>query len=58
MVPLSQVIEVDETRERLRAEVLQGMGTPHLLVRVGWQAISRSALPRTPRRPQDDVLTL
>ncbi|WP_156388650.1 Acg family FMN-binding oxidoreductase [Nocardioides sp. Root151] len=57
VVPLSQVIEVDETRERLRAEVLHGMGTPHLLVRVGWQAISRGALPRTPRRPLDDVLS-
>lgn len=58
VVPLSQVIEVDETREQLRAEVLHGMGTPHLLVRVGWQAISRAALPRTPRRPVDDVLAL
>jgi hypothetical protein len=27
-----------------------------LLVRVGWQAISRSQLDPTPRRPLDDVL--
>ncbi|KQY64441.1 Acg family FMN-binding oxidoreductase [Nocardioides sp. Root140] len=57
VVPLSQVIEVDETRERLRGEVLHGMGMPHLLVRVGWLAISRGALPRTSRRPLDDVLS-
>lgn len=57
VVPLSQVIEVEETRERLRSEVLHGMGRPHLLVRVGWQAISRAALPRTPRRPLGDVVT-
>lgn len=31
--------------------------TPHLLVRVAWQAIGRSALPRTPRLPLEDVLT-
>lgn len=58
VVPLSQVIELDETREALRVEVLHGLGFPHLLVRVGWQAISRGTLPRTPRRPLDDVLRM
>ena len=29
---------------------------PHLLVRIGWQAIGRSQLPRTPRRQVDEVL--
>jgi hypothetical protein len=57
VVPLSQAIELDETRKALRADVLRGLGHPHLLVRVGWQAISRGTLPRTPRRPLDDVLT-
>jgi hypothetical protein len=58
VVPLSQAIELDETREALRVEVLRGLGFPHLLVRVGWQAISRGALPTTPRRPLDDVLSM
>jgi len=58
VVPLSQVIELDETRQMLRGEVLRGLGYPHLLVRVGWQAISRQAIPTTPRRPLDDVLTM
>lgn len=56
VVPLSQVIEVPETRADLRYQVLGGAGLPQLLIRVGWQAISRSQLPRTPRRPLADVL--
>jgi nitroreductase len=56
VVPLSQVIEVDETRETLRHDVLGGLAHPLILLRVGWQAISRGELPRTARRPVDDVL--
>jgi hypothetical protein len=56
IVPLSQVIEVGETRRALAEQVLGGLGEPLLLVRVGWQAISRSELPRTFRRPVSDVL--
>lgn len=58
VVPLSQAIEVDETRERLRVDVLHGEGLPHLLVRVGWQAIGRQTLAKTPRRALSDVLAL
>jgi nitroreductase len=58
VVPLSQVIEVAETRESFQLEVLGGLARPLVLVRVGWQAISRSELPRTPRRPVDEVLEL
>lgn len=58
VVPLSQAIELDETRASLRGDLLRGLGFPHLVVRVGWQAISRESLPATPRRPLDDVLTM
>ena len=58
VVPLSQVIEVEETRAALQLEVLGGLARPHILVRVGWQEISRSQLPRTPRRPVDEILEL
>jgi hypothetical protein len=58
MVPLSQVVEVPETRDALQLEVLGGLARPLIMVRVGWQAISRSQLPRTPRRPVDEVLEL
>jgi nitroreductase family protein len=56
VVPLSQVIEVDETRLGLTEQVLSGLGKPLILVRIGWQAISRSELPRTSRRPVSEVL--
>lgn len=56
VVPLSQVLEVAETRDALQHQVLGDLAVPMLLVRVGWQAISRSQLERTPRRPLGDVL--
>jgi hypothetical protein len=56
VVPLSQVVEVPETRAGLRHDVFGGLLEPLLLVRVGWQAISRRQAPQTPRRPLDDVL--
>jgi hypothetical protein len=58
LLPLSEVAEVPETRERLRHDVLDGQGHPQLLVRLGWQEITRSTLPRTPRRPVEEVLRL
>ena len=58
LVPLSQVIEFTQTRDALRLEVLGGLAHPLMLVRVGWQAISRSQLPPTPRRHVGEVLEL
>ena len=58
VVPLSSVIEVQETRSAFQHEVLGGLARPLILVRVGWQAISRGDLPRTARRPVADVLDL
>ncbi|MFC7493576.1 MULTISPECIES: Acg family FMN-binding oxidoreductase [unclassified Nocardioides] len=56
VVPLSQVIEVAETRAALRADVLDVDPWPQLLLRVGWQELARSPLPSTPRRGVEDVL--
>lgn len=56
VVPISQPIEVPETRAELRHRVLGEDLSPHLLLRIGWQAIGRSEVPRTPRRPLADVL--
>lgn len=56
VVPLSQVIEVPETRQSFQLEVLGGLGHPLVLARVGWLPLSRSELPRTPRRPVSQVL--
>ncbi len=56
VVPLSQVIEVDETREALRQDVFDGFARPQVLVRVGWLEATRGRLDRTTRRPVDDVI--
>lgn len=57
VVPLSQVVEISETRAALSSDVLGGLAQPLMVIRVGWQAISRSQLPRTPRRAVEDLLT-
>jgi nitroreductase len=55
IVPLSQVVEVTETRISL--DDLLGPGLrPQILLRVGWQEIGRRDLPRTPRRSLDEIL--
>ena len=56
VVPLSQVVEVTETRQSLRFEVLDGTLHPQILVRMGWQELGLSRRRPTPRRPVDDVL--
>ena len=56
VVPLSLPVEVEDVCREVRDVVLAGAFTPHLLVRIGWQAIGRSELPRTPRRPLSEVL--
>lgn len=56
LVPLSQVIEVPETRESLHHDLLAGMAHPQILLRIGWQEIGRAPLTPTPRRPLSDVL--
>ena len=58
VVPLSQVVEVPESRSAFQREVLGGLAHPLILARVGWQAIGRSELVRTPRRAVDDVLRI
>lgn len=56
VVPLSLPVEIDRVRDDLRGVVLSGSLHPHILARIGWQAIGRSQLPRTPRRPLSEVL--
>ncbi len=56
VVPLSQPVEDAQTRAALQLELQARRPLAQILVRVGWQEISRSPLPRTPRRPLHDVL--
>ncbi|WGX95107.1 Acg family FMN-binding oxidoreductase [Nocardioides sp. L-11A] len=56
VIPMTQPVEVESTRQEIARTVLGSGFEPHLLLRVGWQAIGRRDLPRTPRRPLQDVL--
>lgn len=56
LVPLSQVIEVEETRQALFDQLFFAMARPQLLVRIGWQEMGRAPLPLTPRRDLHEVL--
>ncbi|HWI42389.1 MAG TPA: hypothetical protein VNS81_02140 [Nocardioides sp.] len=57
VVPLSQPIEIETTRREIEQSVLGGALSPHILLRIGWQPVGRSELPRTPRRSLGEVLT-
>jgi Nitroreductase family len=54
--PLSQPLEVEETRRALRQDVLRIPEHPQLVVRVGWPAAGAAELPATPRRALQSVL--
>lgn len=56
VVPLSQPIEVPSVRSAIQDEVVGGAFRPDLVVRVGWQALGRDPLLRTPRRPVGEVV--
>ncbi|GAA3465313.1 Acg family FMN-binding oxidoreductase [Saccharothrix longispora] len=54
--PLSQPLEVATTRDRVRDEVLDGLLSPRIVLRVGWAAFGAEPLPPTPRRPLGNVV--
>lgn len=55
--PVSEVLEVGETRDAIRADAFDGAEYPQMLVRVGWPSVNADPLPATPRRPLGDVVT-
>jgi nitroreductase len=54
--PITQVLEVPETRERLR-HLVGAHRPPVCVLRLGWPDPFGEPLPATPRRPLDQVLT-
>lgn len=55
--PLTQVLEVADTREFLRAHIAGTPGQhPQILLRLGWPAPGATPLLRTPRRPISDAI--
>lgn len=53
--PVTEPLEIAETREAVRAEVFGATGYPQMLMRVGWAPVHAAPLPVTPRRPLSDV---
>lgn len=48
--PITEPLEIAETREAVRADVFGASGHPQMLLRVGWAPINADPLPATPRR--------
>lgn len=53
--PVTEPLEIAETREAVRADVFGASGYPQMLLRVGWAPADADPLPATPRRPLQDV---
>jgi nitroreductase len=54
--PISEPLEIRETREAVRADVFGASGHPQMLLRVGWAPINADPLPSTPRRRLSHVV--
>ncbi len=48
--PITEPLEIPETRAAVRADVFGASGYPQMLLRVGWAPINADPLPATPRR--------
>ncbi len=55
--PVSEPLEIVETREQAKAQLFDGEGFPQMLLRIGWAPVNADPLPATPRRPLSEVVT-
>ena len=53
--PVTEPLEIPETRATVRADVFGASAHPQMLVRVGWAPVGADPLPAAPRRPIDEV---
>jgi nitroreductase len=56
--PLSQPMEIADTRRLIRDDVLDGVAVPQLVIRVGWAPADARKLPFTPRREVEEVFSV
>ena len=54
--PVTEPLEIVETREAVQDDVFGGDGYAQMLLRVGWAPVNAEPLPSTPRRPLADVV--
>jgi hypothetical protein len=54
--PVTEPLEIAETREAVKDDVFGDSGYPQMLLRIGWRPVNADPLPSTPRRPLSDVV--
>jgi nitroreductase len=54
--PVTEPLEVAETREAVRSDIFGNNSYPQMLLRVGWAPINADPLPSTPRRELSDFV--
>ncbi|KUI44042.1 NAD(P)H nitroreductase [Mycobacterium sp. IS-1590] len=54
--PVSEPLEIAETRRALRDEVFDGREYPQMMFRIGWAPVGADPLLSTPRRPLSEVV--
>ncbi|NVN52263.1 Dinucleotide-utilizing enzymes involved in molybdopterin and thiamine biosynthesis family 2 [Mycolicibacterium hippocampi] len=54
--PITEPLEIADTREAVRREVFGADGYPQMLLRIGWAPINADPLPSTPRRDLSEVV--
>lgn len=53
--PVTEPLEIIETRDAVQIDVFGISGFPQMLLRVGWAPVNADPLPATPRRPLAEV---
>jgi nitroreductase len=54
--PITEPLEIPETRAAVRADVFGADGYPQMLLRIGWAPLNADPLPSTPRRALSEVV--
>ncbi|WP_039822251.1 Acg family FMN-binding oxidoreductase [Nocardia testacea] len=54
--PMSEALELPDTRAAVQGDVLAGIGFPQLIIRVGWAEVAAGTVPVSPRRPLAEVV--
>ena len=54
--PLTEPLEITETRDAVQREVFADQASPQMLLCIGWAPDDAEPLPLTPRRPMQEVV--
>jgi hypothetical protein len=54
--PITEPLEIPETRAAVQADVFGADAYPQMLLRIGWAPVNADPLPSTPRRKLAEVV--